>query len=515
MAGKGQRVRQLGVGLGLLLAGAVGLVSWAAPVLGQGRGGMFDSFFGPFSSPSYAPVERQADFSRAPTARKIDPPPANTVLVFGDSMADWLAYGLEDALGDSPEIGVVRKHRAGSGLVRYDARNEAQDWAQVAREAIAAEKPKFIVMMVGLNDRQAIRERQLQTRPGMAGGSTAPPLVNTPGATTTAPNPATPGTATPGTATAPATPPGETPTGEQPSIIVPEGTRARSGFLTYEFRTEPWSEAYAKRIDATVAVLRSAGVPVFWVGLPSIRGPKSTSDNLYLNDLFRSRAEKAGATYIDVWDGFVDENGRYVVQGPDVDGQIRRLRVSDGVHFTKAGARKLAHYVEREIRRVVMRGLGPIALPTTEPQPQTPVARPGSPAARPLAGPVIPLTAIGNAGDTLLGGADARVAASHPTATRVLVNGRVLASPAGRGDDFIWPRRGIAPFNTDPVVATTTEPLPVMQPTAVATVPVPSGEARPVGTGNQRRSSSGRSQAQQQPQRRNSQRYYQGFPFNR
>jgi len=506
MAGKGQRLRRLGVGLGLALGGAVGLTSWAAPVFGQGRS-MFDSFFSPFSSPNYAPVERQADFSRAPAARRADPPPPNTVLVLGDSMADWLAYGLEDALGDAPELGVVRKHRTGSGLIRYDARNETQEWAQVAREAIAAEKPKFIVMMVGLNDRQAIRERQAQTRPGVSGAATAPPLVNTPGA------------AAPGATTTPpgASAPGETPTDEQPSIIAPEGSRGRPGFLTYEFRTETWSEAYAKRIDATVAALRSAGVPVFWVGLPSIRGPRSTSDMLYLNDLFRSRAEKAGATYIDVWDGFVDENGRFVVQGPDVDGQIRRLRVSDGVHFTKAGARKLAHYVEREIRRVVTRGLGPIALPTTEPQPQTPAARPGAPSARPLAGPVIPLTAIGNAGDTLLGGTDANSARGHPTATRVLVDGRALATPAGRSDDFVWPRRGIAPYNTDPAVATTTEPLPVMQPTAVATVPVPTGEARAVGSGNQRRTS-GRAQTQQPQQRRNTSnppRPQQTFPFSR
>ena len=127
---------------------------------------------------------------------------------------------------------------------------------------------------------------------------------------------------------------------------------------TYEFRTEEWAEHYTRRIDATIAAMKSAGVPVFWVGLPSLRGPKSTSDMLYLDDLFRSRAEKAGVTYIDVWDGFVDDNGRYVVQGPDFEGQIRRLRVSDGVHFTKAGARKLAHYVEREIRRVTTHGRG-------------------------------------------------------------------------------------------------------------------------------------------------------------
>jgi hypothetical protein len=69
-----------------------------------------------------------------------------------------------------------------------------------------------------------------------------------------------------------------------------------------------------------------------------------------------------------VWDGFVDETGRFNVQGPDFEGQTRRLRTGDGVYFTKAGARKLAHYLEREIRRVMTPGSEPIALPPSDPQ---------------------------------------------------------------------------------------------------------------------------------------------------
>ena len=48
---------------------------------------------------------------------------------------------------------------------------------------------------------------------------------------------------------------------------------------------------------------------VIWVGLASQRGPKASADSAYLNDLYRSRAEKAGIIYIDVWNGFVDEAG--------------------------------------------------------------------------------------------------------------------------------------------------------------------------------------------------------------
>ena len=43
-----------------------------------------------------------------------------------------------------------------------------------------------------------------------------------------------------------------------------------------------------------IAALKSKGVPIIWVGLPTIRGTKSTSDMGYLDELYRGRAEKAG-----------------------------------------------------------------------------------------------------------------------------------------------------------------------------------------------------------------------------
>ena len=101
--------------------------------------------------------EQPPDYSHAPAAtpRK---DAAVKVVVMGDANADWLAYGLEDAFSEKPEIGIVRKHRTDSGLIRYDRRSDS-DWPQVAREIIAAEKPKFVVMMIGNNDRQTIREK--------------------------------------------------------------------------------------------------------------------------------------------------------------------------------------------------------------------------------------------------------------------------------------------------------------------------------------------------------------------
>jgi hypothetical protein len=112
------------------------------------------------------------------------------------------------------------------------------------------------------------------------------------------------------------------------------------------------------------------------------------------------------------------------------------------VFFTQAGARKLAHYVEREVTRLLAARSGPIPLPT---EPATPDAnaQPGQPAPRPLAGPILPLVASSVGTDQLLGGPGSRPAAVDALAARTLVKGEPLAAPAGRADDFAWPRREI------------------------------------------------------------------------
>ena len=390
------------------------------------------------------------DYSRAPAPAQKKPEATTSIVVMGDANADWLAYGLEDALSEKPEIGVVRKHRTDSGLIRYDARRDVE-WPQMAREIIAAEKPKFIVMMIGNNDRQTIREKApavvAVTRPG-APKAAAPPA-----------QPGAPAAAAPAAPAAPVDPekqPAEQPeAAELPANLTPEQARTAS-YGPWEFHTEKWELAYIKRIDATIAALKSAGVPVIWVGLPSQRGPKASADLSYLNELYRSRAEKAGIVYVDIWDGFVDEAGRYSPQGPDYEGQIRRLRTGDGVYFTKFGARKLAHYVEREIQRTINnRGMS-VALPVpVDVGPQAPSGtKPGGAPQRPSAGPVIPLTAVRAAPEELIG--TARPApAVDTTATRVLTKGEPIAAPSGRADDFSWPRGNVTlePAVNDPAAS--------------------------------------------------------------
>src|SRR6185437_841596 len=350
-------------------------------------------------------------------------------------MADWLAYGLEDAYADQPDIGIMRRFKTTSGLIRYQPRGEPADWATAAKGMLANEKPDAIVVMLGLNDRVAIREpaaeksdgkdkkgekkedkKDAKAKPDGAAAKPEEKAVDTD------------------------LPPDEA-DNDAPPVTTPEKS-ARSPNGLYEFRDERWVELYTKKIEEMIAVLKSKGVPVVWVGLPAVRGAKATADMLFLDTLYRNAAGKAGITYVDVWDGFVDEAGRFLQKGPDFEGQIRQLRSADGVYFTKPGARKLAHYVEREITRLLALRFTPVALPT---EPATPDASavPGQPASRPLAGPIVPLVASSVGTDQLLGGPGSRPAAVDALVARTLVKGEPLTPPAGRADDFAWPRREI------------------------------------------------------------------------
>ena len=127
--------------------------------------------------------EQPPDYSRAPSATPRKDATVK-IVVMGDANADWLAYGLEDAYSEKPEIGIVRKHRTNSGLISYDARRDTA-WPQVAREIIATEKPKFIVMMIGNNDRQTMREK-VPPPPPPSGA----PKANAPAPSATAGRPA-------------------------------------------------------------------------------------------------------------------------------------------------------------------------------------------------------------------------------------------------------------------------------------------------------------------------------------
>jgi uncharacterized protein len=477
----------------------------------QGGGGFF-SF--PFFDRPYNPQQqygtqppgygqpRPEESSKAPPPRKVEAPPTTTIVVIGDSFADWLAYGLEEIYTDQPQLGIERRIRPNSGLIHYEPRNDMLEWSQAVKDILATEKPAAVVVMLGLNDRVPLKVQAGGAKPegkqpgagtaaqGKPEGKQPAPGVNASAPAAQAAQPQQGQDAK--TAAQPAPAAAAQPSEEQSAAAEPQRP-ALPG--TYEFHTDEWADLYGKRIDDMIAVLKAKGVPVIWVGLPAVRGPRATSEMSYLDDLYHARADKAGIVYVDVWDGFVDENGRYAVQGPDFEGQTRRLRSGDGVHFSKAGAEKLAHYVEHELARVMANPVVPVALPSPE---ATAPAAAASGAVRPAIGPVLPLavTGTGEGGDLLGAGSRPSAASPDPTAASVLVRGEALAAPAGRADNFAWPRSSAGasakpaqkatPASTAAPASSASAPpqaaAPAPAPTPGAPVPVQAATPAPSGT---------------------------------
>lgn len=145
---------------------------------------------------------------------------------------------------------------------------------------------------------------------------------------------------------------------------------APSGQRPDDIRSERWEAAYRDRALRFAKLLRDTGKPVFWVGQAPVERPQLNDFLDYANGVAKQAAEANGLTFVDVWNGFTDDEGGYTSFGADVDGREKRLRADDGISFTRTGQRKLAYFVEQEIRAIVRDG--PIAEPLTPEAPSAP-----------------------------------------------------------------------------------------------------------------------------------------------
>jgi len=220
-----------------------------------------------------------------------------------------------------------------------------------------------------------------------------------------------------------------------------------------ELLNERWKDIYTKRVDAIMAVFKERRIPVVWISLPPMKSSKLSEDLMAMNEVYRESVQRNGGAYVDIFPGFIDDENRYTSFGPDVDGEPARLRTEDGVSFTKAGARKIAHFADVEIKKIFesVRTGTPVAATPTEgqPAPNIEAALPAPPDAappialpsKPLVGPVLPLTRQDVApGGTLVSAPPKLTGDNAYPVQRALRTGIAPSSRPGRADDFRWPR---------------------------------------------------------------------------
>lgn len=224
------------------------------------------------------------------------------------------------------------------------------------------------------------------------------------------------------------------------AVVVMLGSNDRQQMRVGENREVPLSDAWKSQYKARVLkfgkTIAADNVPFLWVGQPSFKAGKMTSDMLAFNDIYRAAAEASGGEFVDIWDGFADENGAFVSTGPDINGQPVRLRADDGINMTRAGKQKLAFYAEKPLLKIL--GLtapdgNPAAPPAGAPVSVNPGEAP-APATLDRTPPMLLSDPALDGGAELLGAAPAAAAPpGKPAAEDATVEGQ-----PGRADDFSW-----------------------------------------------------------------------------
>lgn len=249
---------------------------------------------------------------------------------------------------------------------------------------------------------------------------------------------------------------------QKPSlVIVMVGSNDRQQLLVdgsrEKVRSAKWTEEYGARAGRLVKEIRGRGLPLFWVGLPSFKSSSMSNDMLAFNDVYRGVVEAAGGQFIDIWDGFVDENGAFSSVGPDMNGQRVRLRGSDGINLTRDGKRKVAFYVERPLNRLLGSaagaGVASLGLEPLTPLDIAPEEIPEITRTSPVA--------LGGAeldgGDSLLGAAGTQLRREPRTPGEKLSMEGIAPPPReGRADNFSAPPYAAVPGAPADATETTT-----------------------------------------------------------
>ena len=217
--------------------------------------------------------------------------------------------------------------------------------------------------------------------------------------------------------------------------VVIMGINDRQDIGSYAALSEPWNAAYQARIADFLGQLRAARKPVIWVGLPPMAKGDYSTAMTQISNIQKLASFSGGAEFLDIYERFLGEDGKYSSYGPDVSGQNALMRKDDGIHFSAAGADKLAFYLSQTIR-TFYRGSG-VSVAVGDPLLGTDAAamlRPpyqglGQIRLLEVAGAVIPLSRAPQRAGELL------TAAGAP-ATPAFTLDELVAAPIGRVDAF-------------------------------------------------------------------------------
>lgn len=208
------------------------------------------------------------------------------------------------------------------------------------------------------------------------------------------------------------------------------------GDARYPALSDQWNAAYQARVNTFLGKLRAARKPVIWVGLPPMSRSEYSTAISQISAIQKLAAFSGGAEFLDIYDRFLGDDGRYSAYGPDVNGVNALMRKDDGIHLSSAGSDKLAFYVSQAISTFYRAGgvrlavVDPLAGTDAGAMLRPPFQGQGQIRLLEVAGAVVPLSRVPQRADDLLlatgqGGGQAGFSLEQ-----------LMQAPKGRVDDF-------------------------------------------------------------------------------
>jgi hypothetical protein len=137
----------------------------------------------------------------------------------------------------------------------------------------------------------------------------------------------------------------------QPDLVVAQfggndgqGVTNHQGKGLARFGTDEWQRIYSERVTALVHSMQERGAAVVILGMPVMKKQGFRKKISRINEITRAAAEAAGATFVDTVLMTADDQGRYRRRAK-VDGRLRIIRATDGMHMTAHGAVMLSREV--------------------------------------------------------------------------------------------------------------------------------------------------------------------------
>lgn len=101
--------------------------------------------------------------------------------------------------------------------------------------------------------------------------------------------------------------------------------------------TDAWDAVYGARVEAFVEIFAEDEVPVVILGMPAMKSAYHQRKMARINEVTEAACARAGAWFVDTFAMTADADGNYVARA-EVEGRLRVIRASDGMHLNSYGA---------------------------------------------------------------------------------------------------------------------------------------------------------------------------------